>query len=122
MLQGVQTDLVRAYFEDRFDKLPPWNRLSWQDAPQNKISALLRDERNRLVLGQQRSSFNIREIMDHSKVFIARLPKGRLQDAAFLIGALLLKMFHLKTYVCFSTGDGRCYIERSSRIDGTSEL
>ena len=45
VMQGVENPVVRSYFQDRFDKLPPWNRLSWQDAPQNKISALLRDER-----------------------------------------------------------------------------
>jgi len=94
-LHGVSNPMVHHYFEDRFDKLSPSNRFSWQDAPQNKISALLRDERIRLVLGQQHSTFNIREIMDSEKVFLARLPKGRLQDGAFLIGALLLKMFQL---------------------------
>lgn len=95
LLQGVNNPLVHHYFEERFDKLPPWDRSSWQDAPQNKVSALLRDERNRLVLGQQHSSFNIREIMDEGKIFLAKLPKGRLQDGAFLMGALLLKMFQL---------------------------
>ena len=95
VMQGVENPVVRSYFEGRFDRLPPWNRLSWQDAPQNKISALLRDERIRLVLGQQHSTFNIREIMDGGKIFLAKLPRGRLQDGAFFIGALLMKMFQL---------------------------
>ena len=94
VLQGVTNPLVHHYFEGRFDKLPPWNKSSWQDAPQNKISALLRDERNRLVLGQRQSTFNIRQIMDAGKVFVAKIPKGRIQGA-HLVGALLLKLFQL---------------------------
>jgi hypothetical protein len=95
LLFGVNNPLVHHFFEERFDKLPPRERSSWQEAPQNKISALLRDERNRLVLGQRQSTFNIRQIMDEGKIFLAKLPKGRLQDGAFLMGALLLKMFQL---------------------------
>jgi len=65
---------------------------------QNKVGQLLMAPSIRNVLGQVRSRIDFRFMMDHRRVFIANLSKGRLgEDKASLIGSLLVTQFQLAT-------------------------
>jgi hypothetical protein len=62
---------------------------------QNKIGQLLLSPQIRLILGQVRSRIDLRFIMDHRKIFIANLSKGKIGDhTSSLLGALLIGQFH----------------------------
>lgn len=61
---------------------------------QNKIGTLLSPPAIRNILGQPRSTVDIRSIMDEDRVLIVNLSKGKLgADPAHLIGALLTAAF-----------------------------
>jgi hypothetical protein len=61
---------------------------------QNKVGQLLMAPPMRAILGQVRSGFDPRFMMDRSRIFIANLSKGQLgEDKANLLGALLVTQF-----------------------------
>ena len=57
----------------------------------NKIGAFTANPIVRNIIGQPKSSFNIREIMDNRKILIVNLSRGLIgEDNAALLGALLV--------------------------------
>jgi len=62
----------------------------------NKVGSLLASPVIRAVLGEKKSAFSFRDVMDRGRIFVATLSKGSLgEDAASLLGALLITGFHL---------------------------
>ena len=60
----------------------------------NKVGALIASPVTRHILGQVRRSVDFRDVMDHRRVFIANLAKGKIgEDKANLLGALLVAEF-----------------------------
>ena len=58
---------------------------------QNKIGRYLSPRIIRNILGQTKSTFNIREMIDSKKIFIANLSKGRIgEENTSLLGGLLI--------------------------------
>jgi len=61
---------------------------------QNKIGALLLSPAIRRIVGQVRSSIDLRFVMDRRRIFIANLSKGKVgEDKANLLGSLLIAQF-----------------------------
>lgn len=57
----------------------------------SKFDIFIANEIMRPIVGQQRSAFNFKDIMDNKKIFLVNLSKGRLGDAnANLIGLVLV--------------------------------
>lgn len=84
---------VRAFWRDEFEA----KRGEWQQeaiAPiQNKLGALLLAPHTRNIFGQVRSTFSFRWAMDHRKIILVRLPKGRISDdVARLTGSVLVTL------------------------------
>jgi hypothetical protein len=62
----------------------------------NKTGQLIASPYIRYILGQNKSSFNLRRIMDEGKVLIANLSKGRIgEDTSSLFGTLLVSKIML---------------------------
>lgn len=60
----------------------------------SKFDIFIANEIMRPIVGQQRSSFNFKDIMDNKKIFLVNLSKGRLGDQnANLIGLILVGKF-----------------------------
>lgn len=60
----------------------------------NKFDVFVANEIMRPIIAQERSSFNITEIMDNKKIFLVNLSKGRLGEMnANLIGLILVGKF-----------------------------
>src|SRR5439155_17189987 len=63
---------------------------------QNKLGQFLLNPVVRNILGQVKSRMNIPFVMDHQRLFLANLSKGRLgHDKANLLGSLLTTQFQL---------------------------
>ncbi|MDB5186055.1 MAG: hypothetical protein JWL85_578, partial [Candidatus Saccharibacteria bacterium] len=91
VLTYVQDPVVRNFWTVEF--------ASWNDkfateavAPVlNKVGAFTANPTVRNIIGQPKSSFNIREIMDGRKILIVNLSRGLIgEDNAALLGALLV--------------------------------
>ena len=63
---------------------------------QNKVGALLQSPILRNILGQVRNRVSIPFVMDHGRIFIANLSKGRMgHDKSNLFGSLLVTQFQM---------------------------
>jgi hypothetical protein len=96
VLSYVSDPVVRNFWEVEF--------ASWNDkfaaeavAPVlNKVGAFTANPIVRNIIGQPKSSFNIRQIMDERKILIVNLSRGLVgEDNAALLGALLVTKIQL---------------------------
>lgn len=88
--------VVRSFWIDEFTK---WNERVLQEVVspiQNKVGQFLSSALIRNVVGQTRSSFDVREIMDNKKILILNLSKGRIgEDNSALLGAMMITKIQL---------------------------
>jgi hypothetical protein len=64
----------------------------------NKVNAFLADYRLHQMLSQSKSSFNLRDIMDHKKILLIKLNKGKLRQSADLLGSLFMAKLQLAAF------------------------
>lgn len=87
----VTSSHIREFWTEEFDKYTPGLRAEALSPVLNKLGAFLAHAHVRNIVGQQKSSFHVREIMDSRKILICNLSKGRIgDDASALLGAMLL--------------------------------
>jgi type IV secretory pathway TraG/TraD family ATPase VirD4 len=94
LLIHARDPVVRSFWIDEFANFNQ-RYTSEAIAPvQNKIGTLLTDPALRNILGQTRSTIDLRRAMDEEKVVILNLSKGLLGDTTtFLLGALFTTAF-----------------------------
>jgi len=57
----------------------------------SKLTSFISNDMMRPIIGQQNSSFNLREVMDKSKIILINLPKGQVGEMnAYLLGMILV--------------------------------
>lgn len=74
-------------------EFPEQDRLvkEWTQSALNKVGPLVSDPDFALILGQQRSTIDVRAVMDEGRILLVNLPKGRLGEAnSHLMGAFIL--------------------------------
>jgi hypothetical protein len=108
VLERVTHPIAKKYFQ-RFNALAPRTREEWMESTLNKVNAFLSDDRIREIFSYQRSSFNLREIMDNKKILLIKLDRGRLKENGDLLGSLLMTKIRM---AAFSRGD----IPREQRV------
>jgi type IV secretory pathway TraG/TraD family ATPase VirD4 len=91
VLQYVTDPVVRNFWTIEFAS---WNEKFMTEAVApilNKVGAFTANPLVRNIIGQPKSSFNIRQIMDERKILIVNLSRGLVgEDNAALLGALLV--------------------------------
>jgi hypothetical protein len=97
VLEKVSHPVTQDYFQ-RFDTLTDRGQATWIEPVMNKANAFLSDERIRQMFSYPKSSFNIREIMDQKKMLLIKLDKGKLKDAADLLGSLLMAKIQMAAF------------------------
>ncbi|HEX3035886.1 MAG TPA: type IV secretion system DNA-binding domain-containing protein [Thermodesulfobacteriota bacterium] len=91
VLLYVTDNQVKEFWMKEFEKYPANFRAEAIAPIQNKAGAFLTNSLTRNILGQKRSAFNMREVMDSGKVLIANLAKGKIgEDTSMLLGSLLV--------------------------------
>jgi hypothetical protein len=90
LLERTATEQTREFFYGRYNTWNPKERQLFIESSLNKVSAFLADPRIGMRLGQPKSAFSLREIMDSGGVLLVNLAKGRLAGSADLFGALLM--------------------------------
>lgn len=97
VMEKVSHSIAKNYFQ-RFDTMTDRGQISWIEPVMNKINAFFSDDRIRQMFSSNRSSFNLREIMDQSKILLIKLDKGKLSDAADLLGSLLMAKIQMAAF------------------------
>lgn len=96
VVKQVKDPAVRHFWRGEFEAWDQRFRAEAIAPIQNKVGQLLMAAPLRNILGQVKSKIDARFMMDHRRIFIANLSKGRLgADKANLLGAILVTQFQL---------------------------
>lgn len=88
--------IVKSFWLTEFGKWEPKFRSEAISPIQNKVGQFLASPIIRNIVGQPKSAINLRFAMDHKKIVIANLSKGKIgEDNSALLGAMLITKFQL---------------------------
>ena len=97
VLEKVSHPLAQEYFR-RFNRVTDRGQVTWVEPVMNKLNAFFADDRIRQMFTSEKSSFNIREIIDGKKILLIKLDKGKLKDSADLLGSLLMAKVQMAAF------------------------
>ncbi len=96
ILGKVSDPIVRNVWLQDFAKMPPKLQAEAVSPIQNKVGQFASSPLLRNIIGQSRSTVNLRKIMDEGKVLLVNLSKGRIgDDASSLLGSFLVTALQL---------------------------
>lgn len=96
IVSNVKDPTVRDFWVNEYASYT--DRFAAEAAPaiQNKVGQFVANPLIRNIIGQQKTSFDIRELMDKKKILIVNLSKGKVGEGnANLIGSLLITKIYL---------------------------
>lgn len=96
VVENVKDPGVKAFWVDEFAKYNERYMQEAGDAIKNKIGQFTANPIIRNIVGQPKSSFDIRKIMDEKKILIMNLSKGLIGESnANLLGSMLTTRIYL---------------------------
>lgn len=109
---GKITDpVVKSFWINEFDQWEDRFRKEAVAAIQNKVGQFLSSSVIRHIVGQPKSSIDMRDIMDNRKILIVNLSKGKIgEDAMRLLGGMIITKIQLAAM-------GRVDISEAERKD-----
>lgn len=106
IIANITDPVVKAFWVNEFAS---WNDKFASEAVApvlNKVGAFTANPLVRNLIGQPKSSFNIREIMDEGKILIVNLSLGKInEDNAGILGALMITKIQLEAMTRADIGD-----------------
>ena len=96
VIEKITDPGVRGFWLNEFAKYPDKFREEAVAPIQNKVGQFISTPLIRNIIGQVKSSIDMREIMDQGKILIVNLSKGKIgEDASQLLGALVITKLQL---------------------------
>lgn len=96
ILHFVQDPMVRSFWRTEFEKLSPQKLAEAVGPIQNKVGQFLATPVIRNIVGQPKSTLDLRFAMDTGKIVIVNLSKGKIgEDNSAMLGSLLITKFQL---------------------------
>jgi CxxC-x17-CxxC domain-containing protein len=96
VLEKVSDPVVRSFWVDEYDNYNEKFRTEAISPIQNKIGQFLSSAVIRNIVGQPKSSIDLRDIMDNRKILLMDLSKGRVgEDNSALLGAMMITKIQL---------------------------
>lgn len=96
VLEKVSDPVVRSFWIDEYDNYNEKFRTEAISPIQNKIGQFLSSAIIRNIVGQPKSTIDLRQIMDEQKVLLMDLSKGRVgEDNSALLGAMMITKIQL---------------------------
>ncbi len=94
--EKITDPLVKSFWEDEYAVWSEKYRTEAISAIQNKVGQLLTTPVMRNIVGQVKSTLDIRHAMDTGKIIIVNLSKGKLgEDISAFLGAMLVTKFQI---------------------------
>lgn len=92
----VEDPVVRAFWVEEFAKMQDKFRIEAISPIQNKVGQFLSSPTIRNIVGQPKSTIDLRFAMDKGKIIIINLSKGKIgEDNSALLGAMFITKFQL---------------------------
>jgi hypothetical protein len=96
VVENISDPSVKSFWVDEFAKYTDRFAAEATPAIQNKVGQFTSNPLIRNIIGQSKSSFDIRKAMDEKKILIMNLSKGRIgEQNANLLGAMLITKIYL---------------------------
>lgn len=96
VLEKVSDPVVRSFWIDEYENYNEKFRTEAISPIQNKIGQFLSSSVIRNIVGQPKSTIDLREIMDDNKILLLNLSKGRVgEDNSGLLGAMMITKMQL---------------------------
>ncbi|MBX4200316.1 type IV secretion system DNA-binding domain-containing protein [Candidatus Parcubacteria bacterium] len=96
VVENISDPSVKSFWVDEFAKYGQQYMQEAGAAIQNKIGQFTANPLVRNIIGQSKSSFDIRKLMDEGKIMIVNLSKGRVGETnANLLGSMLITKIYL---------------------------
>lgn len=96
VVANIKDPVVKAFWEKEFASYADKFASEAVSPIQNKVGQFLSSSLMRNIIGQVKSTINIREIMDDGKILIMNLSKGRIgEDNSALLGAMMITKIQL---------------------------
>ena len=96
VVEKITDPIVKAFWTEEFASFTDTYTREATPAIQNKIGQFTSNPLIRNIVGQSKSSFDLRKMMDEKKIFIVNLSKGRMGETnASLLGSMLVVKIYL---------------------------
>ncbi len=96
VVSNIKDPVVKAFWEKEFSGYADKFASEAVSPIQNKVGQFLSSSLMRNIIGQVKSSIDIRDIMDNGKILIMNLSKGRIgEDNSALLGAMMITKIQL---------------------------
>ncbi len=96
VVANIKDPVVKAFWEREFSGYADKFASEAVSPIQNKVGQFLSSSLMRNIIGQVKSSIDIRDIMDNGKILIMNLSKGRIgEDNSALLGAMMITKIQL---------------------------
>jgi hypothetical protein len=96
IVENLENPMVRSFWIDEFGKMQDRQRTEAISPIQNKVGQFLSSSMIRNIVGQVKSTVNIRFMMDTGKIIVINLSKGKIgEDNSSLLGSMLITKFQL---------------------------
>ncbi|MEK7669410.1 MAG: type IV secretion system DNA-binding domain-containing protein [Patescibacteria group bacterium] len=96
VVDNVKDPTTKAFWTEEFAKYTDKYAAEATPAIQNKVGQFVSNPLIRNIIGQPKSSFDVRKIMDEKKILIVNLSKGLVGEGnANLLGAMLVTKIYL---------------------------
>ncbi len=111
VVEKVTDPVVKSFWVEEFARMNEKFRTEAVAPIQNKVGQFLSSALIRNILGQPKSSLNVRFAMDTKKIIVVNLSKGKIgEDNSALLGAMLVTKFQLDAM-------SRADVPESQRVD-----
>lgn len=96
IIEKVTDPVVKSFWVTEFARYSQKYEVEATAAIQNKVGQFISNPLIRNIVGQVRSSIDMRDVMDKQKIIILNLSKGRIgEDNSTLLGALMITKIQL---------------------------
>ncbi len=96
VVANIKDPVVKAFWEREFAQYADKFASEAVSPIQNKVGQFLSSSLMRNIVGQVKSSINLREVMDEGKILVMNLSKGRIgEDNSALLGAMMITKIQL---------------------------
>lgn len=96
VLEKVRNQQVREFWTCEFDRYSTWLASEAISPILNKVGQFVTNPLLKNIVGQKKNTFDVREVMDGSKVLIANLAKGKIgEDNCSLLGSMIVTKIQL---------------------------
>lgn len=96
VIARIDDPVVRAFWVEEYSKYPDRFQAEAIAPIQNKVGQFLSSSIIRNIVGQVKSTIDMRDVMDNKKILLLNLSKGRIgEDNSSLLGAMMITKIQL---------------------------